>query len=185
MGTPALPTAPPSARTSCQARHRRSGRKRRSDRAGNRQFRLLVAAQERRRWRGRELSWGVVGPCRAGTVTDLLARPSCRRGPALPARGVVAMIAATMASANGSPNLLRDFTCRRLPAVTAAVGRHADETSLVPSPPLTASRSPDAGGRFSPACQNLDAFRGRRRAGEARRPREPWRAHISTLPEAR
>jgi hypothetical protein len=74
------------------------------------------------------------------------------------------MIASTMASSDFSPDILRDFAFRLIPAVPADVGRRPDETSPVPSPTLTASRSPYAGGFFGIAFQDLGAFRGLRLA---------------------
>jgi hypothetical protein len=44
------------------------------------------------------------------------------------------------------------------------VGRRSDETSPVPSPTLTASRSPYAGGFFGTVRQDLGAFHGLRLA---------------------
>jgi hypothetical protein len=161
---PSLPAAPPVARPSCQARHRLAGRKRRAYRAGNRRFRLLWAAPSSRRWRGRELARGGVGPGRACPVPDLLASHRCRRGPARPSSGVVAMLAGTMASSAFAPDLRRDVTRRRIPAVPAAVGRPSDATSPVPAPTLTASRSPAAGGFVGPAFQDRGACRGLRLA---------------------
>jgi hypothetical protein len=68
------------------------------------------------------------------------------------------MISSPMASSDFSPNLPRDFACRRIPAVTADVGRRSDETPPVPAPTLTASRSLYAGGFFSAALQVIGAF---------------------------
>lgn len=72
------------------------------------------------------------------------------------------MLCSTVASSDFSPDVPRDFAVRLIPAVTAEVGRRSDETSPVPSPTLTASRYPYAGGFFSAALQVLRAFRGLR-----------------------
>jgi hypothetical protein len=69
-----------------------------------------------------------------------------------------------MASSDFAPDGPRDVACQRIPAVTADVGRRSDETSPVPSPTLTASRSPDAGGFLGAALQVLGAFHGLRHA---------------------
>jgi len=74
------------------------------------------------------------------------------------------MISSTMASSDFSLDVPRDFAFRLLPAVPADVGRRSDETSPVPSPTLTASRSPYAGGFFATVRQGLGAFHGLRLA---------------------
>lgn len=185
LGTPAIPPAPPVARTAGQARPRISGRKLRSSNPGPRRFRLLVAAPSRLCGRARAWSLGGGGPCRAGPVTDLRPRRGRRRGPTRPARGVVSRIGRTVASSDVSPNVPRDVAFRRRPAVTAEVDRRSAEPSPVPSPPRTASRSPDAGGCSGTAPQDLGAFHGRRRACAARLPLGPGRAPISPRPDAR
>jgi hypothetical protein len=120
--TASMPALPPLARTSRQARHRMSGRHRRPSSAWHRRFLLRLAAWYRVRWSGREGANGGGWPCRAGLVPDPLAALGCSRGPALPARAVVALIARPLTSSDASRRMPLDCDWGLIPGVTAAVG---------------------------------------------------------------
>ena len=152
--TPSTPGAPAFARTSLQARHKTSGRTRRSYKAWNRRFRLLLAARNSLRWRCRDDSIGSIGwswLLRACTVTSLLAGHDGSRGPSL--HRVCLDAASTVlrppptshrASPRTSlPGLYRDSRGLWFP--------RPDEISLVALMAVRAFRSPYAGESFGAA----------------------------------
>jgi hypothetical protein len=120
---PSRPALPPWARPACQARPRISDRSRRSSRAWTRRGRLLLAARDRLRWRGRACSGRWRWP---GWACPVPARPAgrgCSRGPSRRSRAVVSSLHGRLASAAFSPDVPLAVARRLLPVVPAAVGR--------------------------------------------------------------
>jgi hypothetical protein len=64
----------------------------------------------------------------------------------------------TMASSDFSSGFLQDFTFRLIPSVSAVLCHRPDETSPVPSPAVTTSRTPYTGEFFTAAFQVLRRF---------------------------
>jgi hypothetical protein len=64
----------------------------------------------------------------------------------------------TVASSDFSSGFLKDFALRLIPSVTVVLYHRPDETSPVPSPAVTTSRTPYTGEFFTAAFQVLRRF---------------------------